>query len=129
VLVAGTDTTTHSGVLRRYDASGATDTGFGSGGDVLGSTIPEKVVIAPDGSILTDSLDGLTFRVDRFLPDGSPDVTFGTGGTVRFTFQNIAIDTPIALGIDADGKILVGGAVETPGNDSKITWAVIRFLP
>lgn len=131
VVVAGTDTTTHTGVLRRYDGAGAADTGFGSGGTVSVPTIPRSVLITPDGSILIDSLslDGLAFRVDRFLADGSPDIAFGTAGAVQFTFEDIVIEAPKALAVDADGKILVGGAVEPPGNDDLIKWAIVRFLP
>ena len=49
--------------------------------------------------------DGQSFLVQRYLADGTPDVTFGNGGTATGTIGNSATD----VAIQADGKIVVTG--------------------
>jgi uncharacterized delta-60 repeat protein len=110
-----------------YAASGDLDPTFGVGGVVttdFGVNPPEpeianEMVIQPDGKIVvagragTDQFpvggDG-AFGIARYLPNGTLDPSFGTGGLVKTSFQgppnrNIAR----AVALQSDGKIVVGG--------------------
>src|SRR5687768_13519224 len=76
---------------RRLMAAGDLDTSFGTNGMVAAGTAVEVLV---DGKILTartifDPVNGQhpetrnwTFAVQRFLPGGAPDLSFGDAGTV-----------------------------------------------
>lgn len=76
------------------------------------SSIAEAVTVQPDGKFLvageTGRVEGFIFKqvVMRFLPDGTPDVTFGNG-------NGFVINEPAVLGrgiaIQSDGKIIVTG--------------------
>lgn len=103
--------------VTRHAASGALDPTFGDGGIV---TVPfgaasrcGDVRIQPDGKIvvagtMTTTLGNQDFLVVRLNPDGSPDAGFGTGGMVS-TPIGPGYDVATGLGIQADGKIVVGG--------------------
>jgi uncharacterized delta-60 repeat protein len=106
--------------LARYNADGLLDAGFGSGGIVTTQVegVDSKafgLVLQPDGKIVaggdaTSSTDSGS-AVVRYLPNGSPDPSFGTGG-IAFSTQ------PGENGFDAvalqpDGKIL-GVGQNTP---------------
>ncbi|MBK7934267.1 MAG: hypothetical protein KA956_05645 [Pyrinomonadaceae bacterium] len=105
-------------VIIRYNPDGSLDTTFGNGGIVtmnwLGANnttghaysiavqtvgTEERIVVAGTGTGYTSSL-----RVDRFHSDGSPDLSFGSGGTVTYTAG--AAET---MAIQPDGKILTMG--------------------
>ena len=106
--------------LARYNTDGSLDTSFGSGGIV--TTQVEGVnskafglVLQPDGKIVAGgeatSSTGNGSALVRYLPDGSLDPSFGTGG-IAFSTQ------PGEHGFDAvalqpDGKIL-GVGQNTP---------------
>lgn len=106
---------------------GDMDTSFGSGGKVTAlfpsspyplSITSEKVLLYPDGKTLVvgtvSALAGLRPGLARFLPDGSPDTSFGTGG---FAVVNIAAYSSgdpkevYTAALLPDGKILLGGRV------------------
>jgi hypothetical protein len=60
-------------------------------------------------------LGGTTGQVfARFLPDGTPDPTFGTNGEmVVFIATNAFME---AMSLDSSGKLLVSGTIESdPG--------------
>ncbi len=101
---------------------GTLDPLFGEEGKVL-APLPfndSRTVLAvqPDGKTLrgvTDLYSGkLTFRIDRLLQDGSPDLDFGTNGTAFVEFYNLTDPffdgaTLYALFVQPDGKILAAG--------------------
>jgi len=102
--------------LARYNSDGSLDLTFGVGGKVTGAPPSgwfTAVAIQADGRIVAagrgDTSDD--FVVSRYNTDGSPDVTFGTGGTVVTDFGGV--DHLWGLAIQADGKIV---AVGTGGN-------------
>jgi uncharacterized delta-60 repeat protein len=95
LLVAGTVDESPKGksfALARFNADGSLDAGFGTGGQVItsfGSQSDEAFAIAlqPDGRIVlgghTATLTrGIDFALARYLPDGTLDPSFGTGGLV-----------------------------------------------
>lgn len=105
---------------------GAFDSMFGSGGVVLADlggaarTAVYDVKTQPDGKVVAlevDMVSNATY-VLRYLPNGTPDPSFGQQGVATLPS---ALD-PYALALQADGKVLVGGSV-SPGY-----FAVARLL-
>lgn len=70
------------------------------------------------------------FTAFRFMPDGSLDTTFGIDGIVvienSLSGATIIADTATSVGIQSDGKIIVGGA--TIDNSYNTHYAVVRLL-
>ncbi len=108
--------------LTRFTASGALDTGFGSGGTVLtnlaNSTFEEAhdVVLQPDGKIVAvgyvnpsggSSAPVYDFAVLRYNANGSLDGTFGSGGVT--TTDLGGNDEAIRAALQPDGRIEVAG--------------------
>jgi len=110
-------------VLVRYNSNGTLDTSFATNGILQSNLVANasvgKVLIQPDGKyVVVGSSGSTTFTqyVARFLPDGTPDTSFGSGGV---TAINIAGNQSIGVSIaqQADGKIVTGGAMATlPGD-------------
>jgi uncharacterized delta-60 repeat protein len=130
ILVAGTS---HFGPpsgswVRAYLPTGAPDAGFGHEGEVrfdayYGQFV--KMAVQPDGRILVGQ-NGSPAKLHRLNPDGSPDASFGSGGTVDVDFA----PTPYA-GIDIapqpNGRILVVGT--DLANDPPQPTDLRRYLP
>src|SRR2546423_8144633 len=88
-MQVGTNTAVESLEPRRLLAGVSLDSTFGSGGKVLtnfGSSYDEPVDIAhqPDGKILVLGESGtyINYTLARYLPNGTLDTTFGSGGKV-----------------------------------------------
>jgi uncharacterized delta-60 repeat protein len=101
--------------LVRYNADGSLDTGFGSGGRVVftfngvGGAF-YTLALQSDGKIVAAGISAATdFGVARFNPDGSPDLAFGTNGSVSTDLGDQ--DVILGLSLQPDGKILAGGRV------------------
>jgi len=122
--------------LTQFTASGTLDPSFGTGG--IASVTPfanssnrvvrlalqtdGKIVAAGDISGLNDPPDVLLVR---FLPDGSLDSSFGTGGVVRTLLTSQ--DQAFAVAIQpSDGGILVAGGSVVSGHSRML---VARYLP
>jgi uncharacterized delta-60 repeat protein len=106
--------------LARYNPDGSLDGNFDADGVVVASifrpasTYAAKVLVQPDGKILTGGA-GLA----RFNPDGSVDRSFGTAGRAATEFGLL---TPL---LQRDGKILAAGSSSSAGNYSD--FAVVRL--
>src|SRR5215471_19418992 len=103
----------------RYNPNGSLDRSFGSGG-IVTTTFPGDgsyafaVALQADGKIVaagTDFVDfnpgdmsDTDFALARYNSDGSPDPTFGNGGTVTTDFFGTEDDVFSVL-IEPDGKI------------------------
>ena len=105
--------------LARFNANGSLDSSFGTGGKVLAldGTIVKSVAIQTDGKIVVTGAASagpqIALAVARFNSSGSLDTTFGTNGVV-FTTGAFSIDMyGRAITIQSDGKILVGGQVNS----------------
>jgi uncharacterized delta-60 repeat protein len=104
--------------LARYNTDGALDPTFGSGGKVTTDFFDDNdeawaLAIQTDGKIVlagraaTDS--GFAFAIARYLPGGSIDPSFGSGGKVISHFSGA--DRAFAVAVQPDGKILAAGTV------------------
>jgi len=116
----------------RYNPDGTLDPTFGTGGV---SKLPfhaegNAAALQADGKILEVgfAVNGVKsntgMAVARWNADGTPDSTFGSGGTLVINFGSRSQYGGDAWGVTVqpDGKILVAGMVGTSG-------AVIRLTP
>ena len=98
--------------IARYNSDGSLDTTFGIEGTVtVKDRYASSLRIQVDGRIVVAGSDSASRRqlLERYTIDGSPDANFGAGGK---------IETDVFWGrvaIQADGKILLAGAVLTSG--------------
>ncbi len=113
--------------VSRLNTDGTIDATFGTNGFVV---LPAKgfgvaataVAIQSDGQIVVASYGtpnaNREIELDRLNTDGSLDTTFGTGGSVTFSFNQGATAlsfTPSELAIQPDGAIVVGGSAADLG--------------
>jgi uncharacterized delta-60 repeat protein len=120
--------------LARYLADGSPDPSFGAGGKVAtpvgGGGVAESVLLQPDGKIvaggttLGKSGEGVRstgrLALARYLPGGSLDPSFGTGGKATSKFGD--------LSYAADTILLSGGRLGVAiGHDTGFD--VARYLP
>ncbi len=119
--------------LLRFDTSGMQDTTFGNGGLVFtdfagGKAEIHGMALQPDGKIVVAGFAMLGTNQDialaRYNPDGSLDITFGTGGSETFSL-GVGADTANAVLLQPDGKIVVAGSVVN-GHDED--FALIRLF-
>lgn len=106
--------------LARWDARGDLDLGFGNDGVVVTPVTPggsraEAVVATPDNGLVVAGIarfdqpvvGAVRFLVARYLADGRPDPSFGSGGIVTTDLGGAAWATSVAR--LADGRVVVGG--------------------
>jgi uncharacterized delta-60 repeat protein len=132
-------------------SAGALDPGFGQAGKVLvapptgAGEWPGGQAVQPDGKIVVagtaaPARNGYAILLLRFLPDGTLDPSFGTGG--RVWSDLVTLDTPLkgavvgdvalgsssatAVALQPDGKIVVGGSTQSGASTA---FAVLRYLP
>lgn len=121
-VAAGTLDNQRGFALARYNLDGSLDNTFGTGGKVATLIAmwdeARAVAIQADGKIVVAGFSSASsysyyrFALVRYLPDGSLDNTFGTGGIVTTAIGSTqAMAYSIAL--QADGKIVLSG---TAGN-------------
>src|SRR4051794_25022859 len=136
----------------KLPAAGQLDTSFG-GGDGIAQPSTGNQAATESGDIILDSAGNLLVDthyfagfgripagagatdvgdpvgnqyLTRYLPNGTPHATFGTGGTVTIPPAGILNVVFGGLAIGDDGKIVASGDVRGPGIDAS---AVGRFLP
>ena len=120
----------------RLERDGKLDTTFGDGGKVSveigeGADVGRAVAIQNDGKIVVaGSTDGdgtsVDFGVIRLLPSGDLDEDFGDGGKVTTSFSDDA-DTPYAMLIQEDGKIIVAGDAQGGTSETGLDFALARY--
>jgi uncharacterized delta-60 repeat protein len=110
--------------LLRFNSDGSVDSTFGNGGTVM-TNIAEAddqayaIALQANGKIVAAGRRGIQFypseqrkgnvALARYNPDGSPDTTFGNGGTVINDFGQGLESYAIALMIQPDDKIIIAG--------------------
>ena len=119
-----------------YGGAGCLDHGFGLLGkaehDVVGAVQNMRaIVIQPDGKIVAAGSGHLTaaFPADqyliigRFLANGSPDATFGTGGIVKVDLlPGIGAEFLLGLAVQSDGKVVAAAGAYV--NETRLTVAL-----
>jgi uncharacterized delta-60 repeat protein len=136
----------------RLNPDGTLDTSFGTNGVVI--TTPanktggnpallsaDQVAVQTDGKIIALGEEGLApasagtgFGLERFLPDGTPDPSFGINGVAGVSFGSSYDASVSAALLQSDGKILAVGngqpASPPPdGSPSPLSWLMMRYLP
>src|SRR5262245_39175424 len=127
--------------------AGLLDPTFGVGGKVLTNFAGAAfdTVVQPDGKFVaigqSAGFGESDFNVMRFNADGSPDLTFGTGGQVLTDFRDLgggtlapgsqyAFSRDVAndVTLQPDGKIVVvGHAGDFSGSGSSDGWRIARY--
>jgi uncharacterized delta-60 repeat protein len=128
-------------IVARYNANGSLDKRFGKNGKITTDFFRNvdsisAIAIQPDGRIVVAGFAQLAgnggnprvFALARYRSDGSPDTSFGSGGSLTTNFGgNFAAAS--AVMIQPDGKIVVAGTVDfnpdVPG--SGLDFAVARY--
>src|SRR5438105_3059188 len=120
IVVAGATAQNRFGVAR-FLPDGSIDTSFG-GGDgeaIVWFRFPPNgcfggfndVAVQPDAKVVAVGVACGEVGVARFLPDGTLDPTFGSGGTVRTPVSKRGEDAEAnAVTLQPDGKIVVAGS-------------------
>ncbi|MEZ4777668.1 MAG: T9SS type A sorting domain-containing protein [Bacteroidia bacterium] len=114
---------------------GSLDQTFGNAGrlttDFYGrNDMANALKILPDGRILaagytsTTNFSDTDFAFAMYLPDGSLDPGFGTGGLNQTSIGGF--DEIKALAVQPDGKILAAGTRKTGAN---LDFAIARYMP
>ena len=106
---------------------GDLDAGFGTGGrisiDLGGNDAASSLFLLPDGRMLLAGSGEANHEVValRRLADGSPDVSFGTGGRIFADFGGLDVANDAAL--TPDGKLVIVGT-----SNSKVAFTYIVVL-
>jgi uncharacterized delta-60 repeat protein len=110
----------------RYNPDGSLDTTFGNGGFVTSPFFPGggalllAIVIDPDGKFIAAGEAQHGFAFARYNSDGTPDTTFGSGGTVitHVTDPNDQgyPDMIRAIAFQSDGQIVATGDLNDDTN-------------
>ncbi len=154
LILGGYDSTLgqdHIFILVRHNKDGSLDTSFGIKGQIVTSVDDlvksaqrslgwTSVAVQPDGKIVAAGNIGwnnpdypdaypVLYDVDivvaRFLPDGTPDKSFGTAGRVVSNFDYLENITAVA--IQADGKVVVAGYQTTDIYNNSNGFLVVRY--
>jgi uncharacterized delta-60 repeat protein len=130
LVVGGITTKVVSGItnqnfgLARYRPDGSLDQTFGVGGRVVtdfGSADEiHGIALQSDGRIVAVGRTGTDMALARYMPDGSLDPTFGSGGLVVTNLGSSEVARAVA--IQPDNRIVIAGA---SGGD----FALVRYNP
>jgi uncharacterized delta-60 repeat protein len=127
-----------SASIHKLLPDGTADSTFANDGVVLDG-ISEvcdlffDLLVQEDGRILVtgtftpDLMIGSDLAVLRYLPDGSRDPSFGDNGVILVDLGCEAIDVSYALGLQANGDIIVGGVTNCGQFANDL--AVVRLHP
>jgi uncharacterized delta-60 repeat protein len=125
--------------LIRYTTDGVPDPLFGTDGLLSTSEGMVSAAIAMHGSdkIICGGTSfggvfGGSFKLLQFNLDGSPDYSFGQGGSTTTEFQQ-GVNTMMDLSVAADGSIAASGYTSIDPSTSPVyvrpDFAVARYLP
>ena len=119
----------------RYNTDGSLDTSFDGDGKVVTSIsvdndFAQAMVIQPDGKIIVvgeTEVQGHSFGVVRYNPDGSLDTSFDGDGKVTTSVRDTAdYDLPYKVMLQPDGKIVVAGR-SLANAQSDFDFALVRY--
>lgn len=123
-------------LAERLNPDGTVDGGFGSGGTALASAlgasgIANAVAVAPDGKIvLAGAVNPSDTRIAlaRLNSDGSPDASFGSGGT-KVVDLGLPYAAAEGVAVQADGKIVLAGREQGSAHYAFFNGLVVRLNP
>jgi uncharacterized delta-60 repeat protein len=121
--------------LARYRPNGRLDRSFGQDGVVLTNfggeslDVANAIAIRPDGGIIaagsSDASGSSDLALVSYLPDGTPDPTFGTGGLLLIDVSGTgSLDS--AKAVVLDGGWILGGGLSDAGGGSDFVLALIQ---
>jgi uncharacterized delta-60 repeat protein len=120
----------------RYHPNGTPDATFGIGGKVATdfdgfNDDVFAVLVQPDGRIVAagsakNPTSYYDFGLVRYLPNGTIDTTFGSGGKVRTDFGTRGYDQARSAVLQPDGKIVAAGFAISQ-NGGAWNFAVARY--
>jgi len=137
ILVLGAALGLGAGTASAAGTAGTLDSNFGHGGIVLANlgldangnqiqAIPAAVAPQSNGDIVVAvGIGGPDTGLVRFLPNGTRDTTFGTGGFAALPDIGIGSTRP-GLAVQSDGKLVWAGEA-TAANGTGAAFAVVRF--
>jgi uncharacterized delta-60 repeat protein len=112
-------------VVARCNSDGTLDNSFSTDGvvktNIIGKDAAYAVTLQPDGKtvVVGHANAGMDSVVVRYLADGTLDTSFSVDGIYQESFGSLSSFSAVAL--EADGKILLGGASGTlAGRNSTI---------
>jgi uncharacterized delta-60 repeat protein len=129
ILVAGGGGPGNDMFVLRLNADATADTSFGNNGFTLvdfgGVDDARAIAVQANGKIVLagSTNNGGDMAVARLQPGGTLDTTFGSGGKKTIDFGRT--DTAFGVGLQKDGKIVVGGT--TAGGAGTDDVAVARL--
>jgi uncharacterized delta-60 repeat protein len=107
--LAGIGGTSENLYVAQLTATGQLDPSFGVGGVVKGGQCNDLALAAQSDGKVVVAFKDITVagkHVTRLLANGSPDTTFGTGGTVAVPDPG---GVPFAMKVDPLGRFVIGG--------------------
>ncbi|MDP6160799.1 MAG: delta-60 repeat domain-containing protein, partial [Acidimicrobiales bacterium] len=120
--------------VARLTTSGAMDTSFGGGDGITvtnfgGTEEATEVIVASDGKILlggyTNAAGNHDFALVRYTSTGVLDTTFNSDGVATHDFGSNRIDKARAMGIAANGNVLLVGSTKSGGDTD---WGMAQFI-
>jgi uncharacterized delta-60 repeat protein len=134
VAVDGVSTYPYAGVMRTA-RGGAIDRSYGGMGVVIpgGQAAPAissgpnaDIAVDANGNLVAAVITGTGMSISRFLPDGTRDTAFGTGGVTA-----VALTNPwylLGVQVAPDGSVFVGTSATNPASPSNLYQPVIVKL-
>jgi uncharacterized delta-60 repeat protein len=127
ILVAGSSNIDDDFAIARYTPGGAPDPTFDGDGRVttdFGTDAGGRAIaLAPGGKIVVAGVTNGQFAVARYNPNGSLDTGFSGDGKVATPVGDGAA-AALAVAVQADGKVVVGGLATVAGEE---VFALVRY--
>lgn len=127
MVAVGSDHYNYGGFAYRFTSAGTLDPAFGEAGRApICGCLPSSITRDPAGRFVATGgrgCEGGGYFVSRFLPDGSPDPTFGTNGCVSDGREESYSRAVAFQGDD----LLVAGALFFPEHSSTTDFALVRY--
>jgi uncharacterized delta-60 repeat protein len=116
-----------AGTALALSGAGAFDPLFGSSGTTVlnktVSTFPTPAATAGGGKFVLVSTANNQITVSRLLANGAPDPSFDADGdAVIVPPPGATVISANAVAVQPDGKIVIVGTVEFPGNEDMAVW-------
>ncbi len=134
VVIGNSSTTSNKPVIAfivRFNDDGTPDAGFGNGGVLFSSyqsIRANSVLLQPDGKIVlgaSNPYSGISaFVVLRYLPDGTPDNSFGKEGEATYDFKYETLGELNSIALQTNGDIICGGTAIPIGDQFSV---LVRF--